>query len=624
MNKPLFQKNNRLLVIDDNQDIHADFRKILQNSDELSAGLETAGAKLFGETPLQMRSAIFEIDSAFSGEEGLVLVQKSLAKGRPYALAFVDMRMAPGWDGIETTARICQNDPDIQIVICTAYSDYSWDKIIEKLGQSDRLVILKKPFDSIEVLQMAHALTEKWELGQRARARTEQLEEMVATRTRELQVANEQLKTEMAERARTEESLRQAQKMEALGQLAGGIAHDFNNLLTIIRGYVECLVLEAYGHSNMLESLHQIDVAAERAARLTSQMLMFSRKKRILPQSLNLNEVIAHFGTMLRRLLGENIVVDVQCGSAPLIIHADPVMIEMVVLNLSVNARDAMPQGGRLEIRVGEIEIKGEDIRHNSKARPGWFACISIADTGSGIAPETLPHLFEPFFTTKEVGKGTGLGLATVYGIVKQHEGWIEVASDPGHGAKFDIFLPNGVKNVGPVAAPDSKAKVTGGNETILVVEDEEAVRRLTKAILQRHGYRIFDAGSGVEALTVWKEHQPEIDLLLTDMIMPGGISGRELAERLLLEKPALQVIYTTGYSLDAMSQTLALTDGLNFLPKPYHPNKLLQTTRRCLDEIAQGNLDWPAMAGRRAFSVRPLLPACTMRRVDDEVNPRL
>jgi signal transduction histidine kinase/CheY-like chemotaxis protein len=439
---------------------------------------------------------------------------------------------------------------------------------------------------------MAHALTEKWELGQKARARMEQLEEMVATRTHELQVANEQLKTEMAERVRTEETLRQAQKMEALGQLAGGIAHDFNNLLTIIRGYVNCLALDVSKDPGMLESLHQIDAAAQRAAKLTSQMLMFSRKKRIQPQSLNLNEVIAHFGTMLRRLLGENIVVDVQCGTAPLIIHADPVMIEMVVLNLSVNARDAMPQGGRLEIRVGGIEIKGEDIRQNSKARPGWFACISIVDAGCGIAPETLPHLFEPFFTTKEVGKGTGLGLATVYGIVKQHEGWIEVASEPGHGARFDIFLPNGAKNVGPGAAPDPKAKMTGGNETILMVEDEEPVRRLARAVLQRHGYRVFEAGSGVEALTVWKEHQSEIDLLLTDMIMPGGISGRELAERLLLEKPALKVIYTTGYSLDAMSQTLALTDGLNFLPKPYHPNKLLQTTRHCLDERS-----WPGSA---------------------------
>jgi signal transduction histidine kinase len=585
MNDTLFQKNNRLLVIDDNQAIHSDFKKILQNSDDLSSGLDAAGAELFGEAPVQAKSAGFEIDSAYSGEEGLALVQGAMAKGRPYALAFVDVRMAPGWDGIETTARICQSDPDIQIVICTAYSDYSWDNIIEKLGQSDRLVILKKPFDTIEVLQMAHALTEKWELGQKARARTEQLEEMVATRTHELQAANEQLKTEIAEHARTEESLRQAQKMEAIGQLAGGIAHDFNNLLTVIRGYVQNLTLEMHQSTAVLEALHQIDVATERAAKLTSQMLMFSRKKRMQPQFLNLNEVITPFGTMLRRLLGENITLEIQTGDRPLNVHADPVMIEMVVLNLAVNARDAMPQGGRLLIRADEIQIKPKASRCKSDARPGWFACISVEDTGCGIAPEVLPHLFEPFFTTKEVGKGTGLGLASVYGIVKQHAGWVEVESEPGHGATFRVFLPVSVRNAGPAIALQTKTKIVGGDETILLVEDQPELRRLTRTVMQRHGYRVFEAGTGVEALFVWDEHGPEIDLLLTDMIMPGGLSGWDLAEQLRGKKDGLKIIYTTGYSPDTISPDVALEEGRNFLAKPYHPDQLLLIIRRCLDE---------------------------------------
>ena len=437
MSDPHFQKNDRILVIDDNQAIHHDFRKILQRADEMSLGLDAAGAEIFGEAPRPARSVGFQIDSAHSGEEGLVLVQAALDQGRPYALAFVDVRMAPGWNGIETTARICQADPDIQIVICTAYSDYSWDEMIEKLGQSDRLVILKKPFDTVEVLQLAHALTEKWELGKKARARMDQLEAMVASRTQELLAALAQLKIEMAERARTEEALRQAQKMEAIGQLAGGIAHDFNNLLTVIRGYVQCLILEMPQSAEVAEALHEIDTAAERAAKLTAQMLMFSRKKRMQPHALDLYELVTRLGTLLRRLLGENITTEILTGDAPLTIHADPVMIEMAVLNLAVNARDAMPQGGRLLISVDEIEIKDEACRRHADARPGRFACIRVADTGSGIAPEVLPHLFEPFFTTKEVGKGTGLGLASVYGITKQHAGWIEVESEPGSGATF-------------------------------------------------------------------------------------------------------------------------------------------------------------------------------------------
>ena len=587
MTTSLFPKNSRILVIDDNQAIHADFKKILQQSDPLSAGFDAAGAELFGETSAPAVSVSFEVDSAHSGEEGLALVQAALAKGRPYALAFVDVRMAPGWNGIETTAHICKHDPDIQIVICTAYSDYSWEEMIQKLGQSDRLVILKKPFDTVEVLQLAHALTEKWELGQKARARMDQLEKMVAGRTRELQAANEQLKIEMSERALAEDALRQAQKMEAIGQLAGGIAHDFNNLLTVIRGYVQCLILEVPPSPSVTEALHEIDVAAERAAKLTSQMLLFSRKKRIQSQSLNLNEVIAQFANMLRRLLGENIALEIQTAGTPLIIHADPVMIEMVVLNLAVNARDAMPQGGRLVIRTEEVEIKPEACQPNSKAHPGWFACISVTDTGCGIAPEVLPHLFEPFFTTKDIGKGTGLGLATVFGIAKQHSGWVEIESDQGHGAQFKVFLPINHKKSEPGTSFKTKAQVLGGTETILLVEDEQALRRLARTVLQRHGYRIYEAGSGAEALALWSGHAAEINLLVTDMIMPGGMSGRQLAEHLLHDRNDLKVIYTTGYSPDAISQDLFLEEGVNFMAKPYHAEKLVQIVRRRLDEPA-------------------------------------
>jgi signal transduction histidine kinase len=579
-----FPKNNRILVIDDNPSIHSDFKKILVAASFSAAGLDAATVELFGEQPTEVKSISFEIDSGFSGEEGLKLVQQSATNARPYALAFVDVRMAPGWDGIETTARIFQIDADIQIVICTAYSDYSWEKMIEKLGQSDRLVILKKPFDTVEVLQLAHAMTEKWELRQKARVRTEQLEEMVATRTRELQMVNDQLLKEMAMREQTEEALRQAQKMEAIGQLAGGIAHDFNNLLTVIRGYVQCLHSEMNLSPNVTEAIREIDAAAERAAKLTSQMLMFSRKKQMRTQVLNLNKLVTPLGTMLKRLLGENIAMDIRSGQTPIMIQADPVMIEMIILNLAVNARDAMPQGGCLAIYTTETEFQPDDLSQHPKARPGKFACIHIEDNGSGIAPEVLPHLFEPFFTTKEIGKGTGLGLASVYGVVKQHAGWIEVESQLGSGAKFKIFLPI----VTPPSAdiPPPPENVAADNQgAILLVEDERALRRLAKTVLQRHGFQVFEASSSVEAISVWNEHGPKINLLVTDMLMPGGMSGRELAEQLQGKNSELKVLYTSGYGTENGNPKSALKEGTDFLVKPYLPERLVRSVHRCLNK---------------------------------------
>jgi signal transduction histidine kinase len=588
MTQPPSHKNNRILVIDDNQAIHADFKKVLAGSDPLTAGLESAGAELFGEEQRTNLFVTFEVDSAFSGEEGLKSVNEAVAKGRPYALAFVDVRMAPGWDGIETTGRMFKNDPDIQIVICTAYSDYSWEKMIEKLGQSDRLVILKKPFDTIEVLQLAHAMMEKWDLQQKARARTGELERMVAERTQELQIANEHLKQEMAERVRTEEALRQAQKMEAVGQLAGGIAHDFNNLLTVIRGYVQCLHSEMNLGANVLEALREIDAAAERAAKLTSQMLMFSRKKQIRPVPMDVNELLNRTGSMLQRVLGENITLDLQSAAAPLIVQADPVMIEMVILNLSVNSRDAMPDGGHLSIRAEQVNITVADPGQNTKGRSGMFACLIIQDDGCGIPPEVLPHLFEPFFTTKDVGKGTGLGLASVYGVIKQHAGWIEVESEPGQGAKFKIFLPIGSATPPPPKRlPKPEIQVPNGKETILLVEDESSLRRLAKNVLERHGYHVLEAGSGAEALSVWSKHSAEVDLLMTDIIMPGGMSGHVLGAQLLEKKADLKILYTSGYGPDMVGQNFNLEEGVNFLAKAYHPDRLIRTIRRCLEKSA-------------------------------------
>jgi len=584
MNAPLAQANRRILVIDDNRAIHSDFKKILCPTLKDNSVLDQAESEIFGTAAAVASPTGFNVDVAFQGRDGFAMVQQALDAAQPYSVVFTDMRMPPGWDGIETAAKIWSIAPDTQIVICTAYSDYSWDEMVAKLGISDRMVILKKPFDNVEVIQLAHALAEKWRLRQESQLKMEQMTAMVAARTTELEAANKQLKVEMAERERTQEALRQSQKMEALGQLAGGIAHDFNNLLTVIRGYVDCLVSEDKYPPETLQALQEIGLAADRAAKLTSQILLFSRKKRVQPQNLDLNQVIVSLGKMLDRLIGENIALEIDCAHAPLPVHADPVMMEQVILNLVMNGRDAMPQGGHLAIQSREIHVPEQKAIKNPQARPGRFACVSVTDTGSGIAPSVLPHLFDPFFTTKEPGKGTGLGLSTVYGILQQHQGWIEVENQAGRGAKFTFFVPaNGATN-GHLHDTPIKVEVPCGTETILLVEDDPTVHKLACGFLRRQGYTVFAASSGQEALALWSQRGGEIDLLLTDMVMPGKISGRELAEMLKARDKDLKVIYTTGYSIDALNSKVHLEEGKNFIAKPYSPEKLAQIVRHRLD----------------------------------------
>ncbi len=593
MNPETSQVNRRILIVDDNVSIHEDFRKIFAASPAADAAIDEVEAALFGTETPPTPAVNFQLDSAYQGQEGLTRVLEAQAANQPYAVAFVDVRMPPGWDGIETISRLWEVAPDLQVVICTAYSDYSLDEIVAKLGSADRLVILKKPFDNIEALQLAHALTEKWRLWRAARNREEDLERRVTARTAELRVANERLQAEMAERTRLEMAFRQAQKMEAIGQLAGGIAHDFNNILTVIRGYL-CLVLgDERLDGKLKEPLQQVDAAAQRAAALTRQLLTFSRKQLVQREALLLNEVITNISKMLHRLLGEDIALEIELAADLPRVHADRAMMEQVLVNLAVNARDAMLSGGRLLVETSSEEVFTAGPSAHPDARPGKFVCLTVTDSGSGIDPEVLPHLFEPFFTTKEVGKGTGLGLATVYGIIKQHEGWIEVTSAPGQGARFKIFLPEH-RPAAITAATDALAtpRPAGGTETILLVEDEAALRGVAAKVLRSYGYQVITAGSGADALKVWPQHADKVDLLLTDMVMPDGVSGRELAQRLKLEKPELKILFSTGYSTELVGRDTLLQDGKNFLPKPYNPDKLAHTVRNCLNaavgELAQ------------------------------------
>jgi two-component system cell cycle sensor histidine kinase/response regulator CckA len=385
---------------------------------------------------------------------------------------------------------------------------------------------------------------------------------------------------------RLEEQLRQSQKMEAIGQLAGGVAHDFNNILTVIHGHASLLSGAGNLTGTAPRSAMQITRAAERAAALTRQLLAFSRRQVLQPRRLDMNEVVSDMTKMLGRILGEHIALQLRYSPQPAPVLADASMMEQVLLNLAVNARDAMPGGGVLTIQISSPEIDAWHLVQHPEARSGPAVCLTVTDTGCGILPENLSRIFEPFFTTKEVGKGTGLGLATVYGIIKQHRGWIEVESRVGKGSTFKVFLPASAQPSDTKPAAPVEEIVRGGCETILVVEDEAPVRDLVCDLLTGHGYTILQAESGLKALEVWKHSKNKVDLLLTDLVMPDQINGRQLAEKLRADRPELKVIFTSGYSEDVIGQDFVLLRGLKFLQKPYPPRKLALAVRDCLDAV--------------------------------------
>jgi PAS domain S-box-containing protein len=393
------------------------------------------------------------------------------------------------------------------------------------------------------------------------------------------------IKLDVSREVALEAQFRQSQKMDAIGRLAGGVAHDFNNILQVITMQVEMTPAAEKLSPDVAESLREIRAAAERAANLTRQLLLFSRQQVMQKQDVDLNEVVTNLSKMLHRIIGEDVQLQLSLHPAPLFTHADAGMLDQVLLNLAVNARDAMPGGGRLLVATHEIELDEEHARLYPEAVPGRYACLNVSDSGIGIPPDVMPRIFDPFFTTKEAGKGTGLGLATVFGIVKQHGGWIKVQSTPGLGTHFQIFLPACATPPVETTGAAIRQKAPGGTETILLAEDDPALRPLTRTLLERHGYRVLEAASGVEAIKIWRDHRQEVALLLSDIVMPGGLSGQQLARLLREQNPQLKIIYTSGYSAEIAGHELELRSGENFVSKPFSPNRLLETIRRCLDQ---------------------------------------
>jgi two-component system cell cycle sensor histidine kinase/response regulator CckA len=379
--------------------------------------------------------------------------------------------------------------------------------------------------------------------------------------------------------------LRQAQKMEAVGRLAGGIAHDFNNLLTAIQGHTQLLLEEVPEGDPTRVELDAIQKATERTVSLTRQLLAFSRKQVLQPKVIALNAVVRDIGAILHRLIGEDIILYVSLESGLSRVMADPGQVQQVLLNLVVNARDAMPGGGTLTVETRNVVLDENFVRKHPGSREGHYVALSVADSGTGMDADTLSHVFEPFFTTKPPGSGTGLGLATVYGIVKQSDGYISVDSEAGKGATFTMYLPRVDALVEEPAVPIA-AVSDGGSETILLVEDEEAVRSLVRRVLERKGYQVFAASNGQEALDLSTSHDV-IDLLITDVIMPE-MGGRELASRLAQLRPSLRILFMSGYSEEAVAQHGVFEPGTAFLEKPFTPDTLVEKVRAVLDTPLQ------------------------------------
>ena len=841
-------KHRRVLIVDDNRAIHDDFRKILCPATAMVAASDAAEAALFGPSTHVAVQTAFELDSAYQGQEALLLVKKALDAASPYALAFVDVRMPPGWDGVETIQRIWELDPDLQIVLCTAYSDYSWGAMFEKLGSCDGLLILKKPFDSVEAFQMAHALTEKWWLRQQSRRRMQELESRVADRTRELQESNQALQTEIAERGLSESALREsnekfhqladnitdafwirspdlrevqyvspaferiwgrtveslranphlwadyivpedrervlksfatltgdaptldieyritrpsgeirwvrvrgfqvrdaannvsrhvgivtditdrwqsekalrqseerfrsyfelglvgmaitsptkgcvevnaeicrilgyersellrmswtelthpedlpaevanfnrilsgeiegytmdkryirkdgqvieasisvkclrgadgsvdcvvgllyditerkrletqlfrARKLETIGKLAGGIAHEFNSLTTAIIGHSEVLLKTLVPGDPLIKNATEIQRGAERVATLTRQLLAYGRKQTLRPLILSLNSVLAGMEKEVRNLVGRGVELKIVPAQGLGAVRADPEQIEQVVMNLAMNAAEAMPDGGTLTLETANATLDQEYVKRFPEMRAGEYVKLTIADTGEGMNEEKKTRVFEPFFSTKGVGRGKGLGLSTCYGIIKQSGGHLDFESAPGHGTTFSIYLPQVDPRTRTSVPRSDLAALPRGTETILLVEDDATMREMGASLLRRLGYRVFVAADGIEALGLKQRHDLEhTDLLFTDLVMPN-MSGTELCERLRASDPHIKCLFTSAYTEYATGHQDMGAQGAAFLPKPFTPFALAQKLQEMLDEPESTELD--------------------------------
>ena len=555
---PSPDKNQRILVIDDNRAIHDDFRKILCPNRTSVSALAEAEAKLFDEPAQTSQPLGFEMDSAFQGQEGLERVRQSLANGQPYAVAFVDMRMPPGWDGMETIQKLWEVDADLQVVICTAYSDHSWDEITSKLGNSDRLLLLKKPFDTVEILQLANALTEKWRLNRQVRRQMDDLERMVGERTKQIQVTNDQLVAEIAEHRVNKERLQQAledlnaaqeqiiqqERLRALGSMASGIAHDFNNALVGILGLSELLLLRPEyleQKEKAMRYLQMINTTARDAGQIVNRLREFYRfreQKEVL-ETVDLNLVVEEAVSLTQPMWkaqpeAKNISINMQKDLQKIpSIAGNGTELRQILTNLILNAVHALPKGGNIVIRT---HLDGDQV------------VLEVNDTGVGMTDEVRRRCFEPFFTTKGA-RGTGLGLSMVYGVVQRHGGTVDIKSEAGKGTSIIIRIArqsalSPVATPPPVGTPALSAN-TNRHLHVLIVDDEAMVRKIIAEYLTIDGHLVETANGGCDG--VEKFRKDHYDLVLVDRAMPD-MNGDQVASAIKSISPAVPIIMLTGF----------------------------------------------------------------------------
>ena len=705
---PCLTKVCHVLVVDDNAAIHDDFRKILGSAEDHDH-FDSADAEMFGaKTDVRSRSR-FNLEFASQGAQALQIVRDAAAAGQRFSLVFMDVRMPPGWDGLESTRRLWDVDPDLQVVICTAYSDKSWEEMMDQLGHPERVLILKKPFDAIEVLQLTHALTEKWSLLQAAHSKRCELEDLVAARTGELTAANARLESEMAchqaaadrvrEQAMLLEKARDAimvwdlddtiqfwnsgaeslyglasaeaigrkisdiftlpeegnglqnaremvlemgiwdgelkqktqagesatvecgwtlvldeqerpksifaihtditakksfetknlrsQRLESIGTLAGGISHDLNNILQPITLAMDIL-RNRFPDPSSREMLDLVTENAQRASSLVRQVLSFARGVEGDRVAIEPNDLIEEIARMVRETFPKNIELRLKTPENSWLISGDSTQLHQVLLNLCVNARDAMPAGGVLTLGIENVEIDARHAAREPDADVGRHVALTVTDTGTGIPPEFHEKIFDPFFTTKELGndKGTGLGLATTLGIVRSHGGFITMKSSAGEGTCFRVCIPAIETESAPhpeSAGPAAPSISQDQGELILVVDDEAAILNVMRETLVAFGYRVLTASDGLQGSKIFAQQPDEIDVVISDMVMPE-MDGPEMIAALKTIRPGIKIIAVSGMIREESSDEIARYGVQRIITKPFTLTTILHALREVLD----------------------------------------